>query len=702
MEEVALPVLREDLKLVEGPPANDGSPTWTIFDPVRNKFFRIGWAAFQLLSRWSVGSAAALVKSVSENTTCQISDQDVLAMVKFLHANSLTKVSATGKVDDYVAQYQAGKPHWTLWLVHNYLFVRIPLVRPHRFLQATLPFVQPLFTATTRNLVIFFGLIGLYLVSRQWDTFTNTFLHFFSLESAAFYIVALIIIKVLHELGHAYTATRYGCRIPTMGVALLVMFPVLYTDATDSWRLASRRQRLFIGGAGVLTELSLALVSTFLWSFLPDGIWRSAAFIVATTSWITTLAINVNPFMRFDGYYLLSDLWGVHNLQQRSFALARWKLRQWLFAIDEAVPERFEPGMQRKLILYAWGTWIYRFFLFIGIALLVYYFFFKLLGLLLFVVEIVWFILLPIGRELKVWWGMRGKAFRSRRFLVSASLIVGMLVLVFFPWSSRVSFPALLETAEYATVFAPEPGRIVDVLVKPGQRVKQGTPLVTLEFPQLDNDIEQTRKEIEVLRLRHDRMASNAEDLANAHVVLSQLATQTSRLQGLQKQRANLAIRAPMDGLVTDVADALHRGRWINQKLPLAFIVDPNKAELKGLLPETEIARLELGQTVEFIPDDIFRSRIDGTVSEISQTDVKRLEAPYLASSYGGKVAVRKDEDGELLPQTAVYQVKVLVENIAPSSQVVRGVAHAEGHRRSFAKRTYDLVVAVLIRESGF
>ena len=180
-------------------------------------------------------------------------------------------------------------------------------------------------------IILFIGVSGLYLVARQWDTFLNSFLYFFNLNGLFFYILAILCIKIFHEFGHAYTATRYGCKVSTIGVAFLVMFPVMYTDASDAWRLKSRRKRLYIDAAGMITELYIACVATFLWAFLPDGIMRSIVFMVATSSWILSLAINLNPFMRFDGYYILSDLWHLDNLQARAFKFGKWKLRKILF-----------------------------------------------------------------------------------------------------------------------------------------------------------------------------------------------------------------------------------------------------------------------------------------------------------------------------------------------------------------------------------
>ena len=86
-----------------------------------------------------------------------------------------------------------------------------------------------------------------------------------------------------------------------------VFFPFLYTDTTDAWRLRNHKERLLINFAGILTELHLALFATFAWAILPDGGLKSVAFFIATTSWISSLAINVSPFMRFDGYYVFSD-----------------------------------------------------------------------------------------------------------------------------------------------------------------------------------------------------------------------------------------------------------------------------------------------------------------------------------------------------------------------------------------------------------
>ncbi len=684
-------------------PTHDGEPTWTIVDPVRNRYFQIGWGAYQLLSRWHLGTAGRLIKEVTGSTTFRATRRDVEDLIKFLYANNLTRDSASGGSRAYLAQAQAGQKHWLTWLIHNYLFLRIPLVKPDRFLSATVPIVEPLFTKMFASLVIALGLVGLYLVSRQWETFLHTFLHYFSGEGFLLYGAALGVVKILHELGHAYTAKRYGCRIPTMGIALLVLLPVLYTDTTDAWRLRSRRQRLFIGAAGIITELALASLATFVWSFLPEGRLRSVAFLLSTTSWVMAILINLNPLLRFDGYYLLSDWLGVANLQERAFALGRCRLRRLLFGVEEDLPEHVSTTMRRKLILYAWAVWVFRFFLFIGIALLVYHFFFKLLGIILFAVEIMWFIILPIARELGAWWKMRGALIRRPRFWILTSVLLALLPLSLLPWSTRVSIPAVLEASHHATLYAPAPGRIVQVFVRKGQLVRKGDLLITLEAPVLDLDIELTRRRVEVLELRARRRAANPEERANSPVVLQELRTQLSKLQGLLEKRKNLVLTAPLDGLVTDVAESLHPGRWINEKHALAYIIDRASIEVAALAPETELPRLIVGQAARFIPEDASRPAVMARLQEIREVDEGFFAIPYLASVFGGDIPVREDDQGRLQPDISVYRVRLeMTGNQSRPTQAVRGVLHVEGSPRSFAGRLRDLVASVLIRESGF
>ena len=700
--ERTLPPLRKNLQFLRGAPTPEGVPTWTIVDPVRNKYFQIEWQVYQLLQRWSCGTVEKLVAVVRRDTTSRIRAEDVEDLVRFLYANSLTEQSASGRVKDYVEQEVARHQAWWQWLLHHYLFIKIPLIHPHRFLHATLPLVAPLYTPMAAWLFGMIGATGLFLVGQQWDTFLSTFLHFFTWSGALMYGAVFCAVKVVHELGHAYTATRFGCRVPTIGVALMVMMPVLYSDISDAYRLSSRRKRLWIAGAGVVAELGLAAVATLVWGFLPDGAIRSVVFVAATTSWVMSLAVNLNPFMRFDGYYLLADGLGIPNLQDRAFAFGQWRIRELLFAPGAPPPEAVGLSNRRILIAYAWGIWLYRLVLFTGIALAVYHYFFKVLGLLLFLVEIVFFIGLPIWRELTSWWSRRAAYASTGRFAVTMTVVAAMLLLACLPWSSRVAIPGVLQAGSYATIYPPAPGRIASVSVHAGQSVRAGDTVLVLENPLLAKEARLARTQVELLDFRLQRQAGYAEDRLQGQVLAESLRSKLVELDGVAEKQQRLVLQAPIDGVVVDQADSLYPGRWINEKLAVAYVVNSRTAIVTALAPVEDLGVLAVGQEALFIPNDVTRQTTRARVTEIRDVDEQDLSVPYLASIYGGAVPVRKDSHGRLQAEQSVYRVELeVLDEVVRADQVVTGLIHVARTPQSLVARMWDRVVAVMIRESG-
>jgi putative peptide zinc metalloprotease protein len=697
-----LPLLREDLQLLKAPKAYDGSQTWSLYDPLSNRFFRIGELVFYLLGNWSAGDSQALINQISAETVFHPTQEDVSDLISFLHFNQLTIQSHTQQSIEYITQHQKYSANRWQRFLSNYLFFRIPLFRPDVFLNKTYPFVKKLCSSTLLYSAILIGVIGIYLVSRQWDVFVNTFLHFFTLQGALVYAVALIFTKTLHELGHAYTAKHYGCRVPSMGVAFMVMMPMLYSDMTDTWRLHSKKQRMHVAAAGVINELLLAGICLFIWAFLPEGILRSVCFIIATTSLISSLAINLTPFMRFDGYYILSDWWGVDNLQQRSFQLAQWKLRQLLFGAIEEKPEHLFPSLELRLICYAWLTWLYRLILFLGIALLVYHFFFKLLGLILFIVEIVMLILMPIYKEVRQWWMLKSKIRQRGRLWFWTIFFISLIGLLFIPWNSHVNIPGVLTSATYVSIYSSESAQIASIAIKRGQKVEKDQVLMVLESPKLDKEVKLAQKQLEFFKLRAMRAVANRQDQDDLHVILEQISAESSKLQGLKKRQARLVLRAPFSGVVAEIDETLHVNQWINNVMPLFFIIDPNTAEIKGIASGKELNRIELGQEALFYPEDPLLPKLTASINRIDWGNIKNLDLTYLTSSYGGEVAVKVHNDGMSVPETTAYAVRLGNVSSPVPRQEIRGNILIKGKPVSLIKRAYELVVSVVIRESGF
>jgi putative peptide zinc metalloprotease protein len=711
-----VPPLREELALYPGPALADGQPSWTLHDPVQNKFFRMDWQSFEMLCRWQLAKPAAIAAAISRETTLTPQAEDVEALALFLMENQLTQ-AGPGSASGMAQRLQRMRGAWHTWLLHHYLFFRVPLLRSDRWLGRWAGVVAPLYTRGFAILTLLALALGLALVQRDWDHFAATLMDTFSWQGVAGYGAALVSVKVLHEFGHAFTAKRFGCRVPAMGVAFLVMFPVAYTDTNEVWKLPHRKQRLAVAGAGVLTELIVAAWATLAWTLLPEGTPKAMAFMLASTTWIATLAINSSPFMRFDGYFLLSDWLDIPNLHSRSFALARWHMREKLFGLGLEPPEYFSRKLTFGLILFAYATWVYRLVLFLGIAALVYHFFIKAVGIFLFMVEIGWFVLLPLRHEIRLWpalllgearsasrWrnarAMLGRNARTRR---SALLALALIVLVAVPWPTRLTASGMLKPLQSYTVYAPAGAQIASLPWPDGARVKAGDVMLELASPELQLRWRRAEARLLAVRRQADNTGVDAEQRQNIQVLQQEENTARAELANVQADLALYAPKAPFGGVLRRVDVEQKPGVWVSSHERLAVLFDPAQWQVETYLDEDAVRRVRVGDSAHFYADGQEGPSLALRVSAIEQDATRQLSTPMLSAQAGGSVLTRTRRD-QLLPELAVYRVTLRSE--APPGRaagqswrghvVISGEWEAPG--LSFARAALVLVW----REMGF
>lgn len=673
-----------------------------VYDALRHRYFAIGPTAFGLLSLWQPGQPANEFLAAARAQGLEVDEDELQELAHTLVSQQLAQVNGPQGVEQLKRQHERGRHGWATWLLHHYLFIRVPLWRPDHFLTRTLPWMAPCFDARLLWLVRALGGVGVMLALRQWEHFSATFLHFFSWEGLACYGLTLVLVKSAHELGHAYTARRLGCRVATIGVAFLVLVPVLYTDTTDAWRLRSARERLRIVTAGVRVELHLALLATFLWALLPEGPLRSAAFFVATTSWVTSLMVNLSPFMRFDGYFALCDVLRAGNLQPRAFAMARWQMREWLFGLDDPAPEPLPPLRRWLFIGYAYATWIYRLFIFVGIALLVYHYAFKLLGILLFAVEIGWFIVMPVQSELRAWWALRARLRLNFNLVTALAALAALVALLFVPWQPHLHLPAVLEAGGYRQVFPPERARIAALLVRQDQRVAEGELLVRLEDPTLEQALAQSRRRLELLSLRNERRAGSADELKTLQTLEQQIEEERTRLQALQRKRKLLEVRAPLAGVVS-LPQPLEPGQWVEASARLMSVRGEQDARLVGFLAEADLQRVALGAEGTWMGNFGPHTPLRAALTRVDTAALATLPFAELASDHGGPIAARALSGGALRPESALYRVELtLQDDPGAPSQRIPGVLRLRGKPRSLAEEYFTAAAAALVRESSF
>jgi putative peptide zinc metalloprotease protein len=695
-----LPLLRQNLRLLTASPDEDGEPRWQIFDPLANKFFFLSLTGFYLFREWHNAKTDEALLALMTRRGIDIEPSELTFFVRFLELNHLIEIRDKKDMVRLQAEVKQHKQHALLWLLHNYLFIKIPLVRPDLFLSRCFSKITFLFHLRLHWLAFLLGAMGLVMVLRQWDTFTHTLQNFFDLSSILYYVGALIVVKTAHELGHAFVAKRYGCRVSSMGIAFLLMTPILYTDTTDAWRLRSRYQRLSIVTAGVRVEIYIACVATFLWGILPDSGLRSVLFFVATTSWISSLLINISPFMRFDGYYALSDFLGMENLQPRSFLVGKWFLRERLFGFGFAPPEPLNRKKCVMMVSYAWATWLYRFFLFIGIAILVYYFAFKLLGIVLFLVEIVWFLVLPIMKEMGVWFRLRKDMTINRTSVISLGITAVILGALLIPWQSQISAPAVVTFGRHQTFYPTEPARVAAWQVLTGKSVKQGELLFLLESVDIEQEIHLTQVALKALNVQWQRASSGASASEDQLVILTQISREQSHLQSLLERRERLAVQAPFDGYIGD-ALSLNSDDYVNEKMPLMTFYDAESGVVKAYINGRSVSRLKIGREASFIGNDGERLKTRLVVDQVLPTAITHLHYAGLSSIHGGPIAVQKMQD-QIIPDESIYEVILSFKESLPITQQQYGRVDLSVEPSSFLVDGLRYLYGVFIRESGF
>ncbi|MCK5284836.1 MAG: HlyD family efflux transporter periplasmic adaptor subunit [Alphaproteobacteria bacterium] len=693
---------RNDLHILPHGKDQNGSPMWLLHDMPANKYFSIGWLEFELLSRWHINNPSLIIDDVKSRTTLQPTLEDIHSFQEFLEKNELLQPQNPEEWLKLKTLYLQKKKITLNSILKHYIFFKIPLWHPDRFLEFITPKLSFIYTKTAFIVFILLIFLSVILLLREWSSFLDSFSYFFSIEGFIAMALIWMITQIIHELGHAITAKHFGLRVPVLGLAFIVLFPVMYTDTTDSWRLTSRAQRLGIGIAGIVAEMGLAILGTLLWVVLDDGALRSAAFTLASVTWITTLFININPLMRFDGYYLLADFSRIDNLQTRSFEYGKWFLRRLFLGLDIPPPETVTMQQHLFFLIYAYAVWIYRFFLFIGIALAVYYLFFKTLGIVLMIFEVFYFIIVPITKELKIWWKIQKMRPVNRNIIGTFILISLTMFAVFFPWQSHILAPALLRSEFQTEIFAPEAAQLKTIHVQSGNFVKQGDILFTLDSVALNHKLKNAELEINKYTQIMDRTLTLTNWRQNKLVTGQQLLAANSKAHGFRKSIEQLSIKAPFSGMLFIDDYALKENIWVNTQSALARLVSPKDFLVEAYILDRDLHRIKLDVDISFYSEKSLQ-KFKGKIIHIDRTATRILHTEILSSEFKGALAVTRNNKNEMILNETRYRVLIKPsQKVNSLLQIERGWIKVFVEKQSISSRLFQKTLSLIIRESGF
>ena len=297
-----------------------GDKWYVLYDPFNNTFFRLRPEAYDFISHLTPERTVEEVweAALKRNPRGAPGQDDVLQLLTQLYYSNLLFFKMPADSAKLFERYKKRKQREIRSRLLSVMFMRFPLLDPDVFLNKCLPLIKPVIGILGAVVWLAVMVAAGKLVVDRFDEASRQVQGILAPDNLVLLYLGMVLVKTLHEFGHAIVCKRYGGEVHTMGVMLLIFTPLPYMDATSSWSFRSRWQRAFVGASGMIMELFLAGLAAFVWANTGTGTLHSLAYNIMFIASVSTLIFNGNPLLRFDGYYILSDLLDIPNLSTRS------------------------------------------------------------------------------------------------------------------------------------------------------------------------------------------------------------------------------------------------------------------------------------------------------------------------------------------------------------------------------------------------
>jgi putative peptide zinc metalloprotease protein len=473
--------------------------------------------------------------------------------------------------------------------IRNPLVLRVPLVDPDVFLTRTAPLVQPLFGCVGLLLWLALMCIAVLLaLLHRVDLAADLSDRIFSATTLVLLALAYPAVKALHELGHAYATKVWGGEVHEMGIMMLALFPVPYVDASAASAFPQKWRRVVVGAAGIMVELALAAFALIVWVTAQAGYVRALAFTVMLIGGVSTVLFNGNPLLRFDGYFVLSDLLEIPNLGTRASAYMLWLLRNYAFGASDEKGRSETAQESLWLLVYAIAAFFYRLVVTFGLALFFVGKFF-IIGVLLALWCIVMMIVWPLAKGLAYLWrdpALNGV--RRRAVSVSAALVLApcaVLALIPVPYATVVQ--GVVQVPEKAVLRAATDGFVRSIAVAPGSFVGPGQTLIQLDDPQIHVLVQLLNAERSEYQLRFE--AVQYTDLVQANLLREQVRRIEANLALAQRRFADLSVRSANSGqfILSGAPDL--PGRFVRRGDFLGYVVGEGDVTVRVVVSQADV-----------------------------------------------------------------------------------------------------------------
>ncbi len=532
----------------------------------------------------------------------------------------------------------------------QWLFYSIPLFNPDPLLERfkgllAIIFSRWMFMAWA--LLVFTALI---MVARNWRDLGSQFNQILDPTYLPILGITFLALRIIHELGHAAACKALGGRSTEIGVILiLLILPLPYCDATSAWRFPQIWKRVLVSAAGILAESFIAAIAAITWALTEEGtVLHALCYTIMLISGVATLLFNLNPLLRYDGYYILSDVTGTPNLAQRSREIWSYIFERRLFGVRSAKPPAVRSrGELTLLTTYGALSAPYRILIFVSILAIVLTTYAQ-LGLVLALIAGVAWVVRPVAKLISYLLASPRLIGRRARAIGIVTTAVAAVVLLFgvIPMPAGGYAPATVEPLAFHPVRAGETGFVVDVLAREGQRVAKGDPIIVLRDTAIDAELRIAEARLKQAHIERDDAATNdPEREAIANLLVQQ---RTVELHRAQERAAALTIRSPGDGVLALLGGAhslrnMH-GRHITKGDLIAAVLSNEDLIIRALVPEKQHALL-LSRRADEAPAHY---RLWGTAGSLHDATIVRtgaiathdLSSRALSTAAGGPIVI--------------------------------------------------------------
>jgi putative peptide zinc metalloprotease protein len=629
------PKLRSDIRITEQ--VFRGESWFIVQDPITCQFFRLGPTEYRFIreldGRRTVGDILQqLAGQLGEDT---LSPELTARLLNYLQQSNLLESHERLDPASLYEAYRKARRRRGLQIASNFLFINLPLVDPDRFLRRALPYVRPLlgrafFVVWTLTLLAAAGVIVTH-----WKDLLSRANGVLAPENLLSLYVAYAVVKLFHEMWHGFVCRNYGGPVHEMGILFLIFTPFPYCEASSAWAFDSKWKKIYVSAAGMYIELFLAALATFVWYATNPGVVHTLAYNAMFVASISTVLFNGNPLLRYDGYYILSDLLELPNLWTNANGYVRYLASRYLLGQKQESPA--ESWAQRVLWLgYGIASFIYRTLVCVGIIIFVSR---QLqgLGLAMAVGAVAAWVVMPLFKMTKfMFFTPTTRPIRFRSACVTAAVLaVAALLLGFIDFPMRLYTMGAVDYRQVQVVRADAPGHVAEVFVHAGQRVKAGQPLARLTNEQLMAQFRQAQADLGIAKRR--LAALEVSDLAAAQAAKTSLAAAQNLYDDLAKKVASLNLTATIDGkVITGRLDELV-GRFRNTGEELMTVVDTTGPLLKAAIDQEDVYeyRGAVGKEVEFRLRSKPAEVITGRIDKLTPQSSKEVFQPALTTKAG-------------------------------------------------------------------